>query len=556
MKHLLIFLFILTSTYLFSQEKSSRLEVFETKIKRLQKENKKDSTLIVTNIFEESKNLTLLEKKYLGYYQAINLKSFSKYENAIVILKKSSSLVTDQKDSKEINQLFNQLLSDLFFTIQDYDKANLFAKKALKNLVLNQQNHSVFIDLHSIIGFFEFKQTNYKASILEYQIAVNAAKKFNPCKVAEVKYKQAKIYSVLNQFKKAEQTIFESIKICDSCKETINKVNALRSYREILIENKQIKKANAVYDDLETYLNELKIDEQNIRIDSLEIAFKTRLKVQENLALKQINFQKEEILTKQKWTILAMIIGILLMLILLYKIFELSGKRKQNIKDLNRLNILNQKIFSVISHDFKGPITTLKIMLSKNNEIIENDSPIKNYINEINNQLGQSDEMLDSLLNWAKTELNSNSENNITINIRNAVTIACKDLFYKADEKKIFINNLINDDLDSNFNPSVLNIVLRNIINNAIKFSYENSSIAISFSKNCIIIRDYGKGIDPKKLEKLFTQNVIAGVGTHFESGFGIGLYLCNELMHKNKGSIVAINNADKGCTFTIILPN
>jgi signal transduction histidine kinase len=224
-------------------------------------------------------------------------------------------------------------------------------------------------------------------------------------------------------------------------------------------------------------------------------------------------------------------------------------------KDLNRLNVLNQKIFSVISHDFKGPITTLKMMLSKE-DIINQSSSISTYLKDIKQQLDQSDNMLNSLLDWAKTELMVNIANKNEINLKNTVATACNELSAKAQDKKITLNNTIPEGSTANFNASVLGIVLRNVLSNAIKFSFENTEIDIFYAENSLFIKDYGKGIDAKKLEKLFKQNLNPGLGTHFESGFGIGLYLCQELMIKNNGILSVENNQTEGCTFRITLSN
>jgi signal transduction histidine kinase len=170
--------------------------------------------------------------------------------------------------------------------------------------------------------------------------------------------------------------------------------------------------------------------------------------------------------------------------------------------------------------------------------------------------LDQSDNMLNSLLDWAKTELMINISTADEINLKNSVATACNELSAKAQEKKITLNNTIPEGSMTNFNASVLGIVLRNVLSNAIKFSFENSAIDISYSENTIIIKDYGKGIEPKKLEKLFKQNINPGLGTNLESGFGIGLYLSHELMIKNDGTISVENNKTEGCTFRIVLSN
>ena len=119
---------------------------------------------------------------------------------------------------------------------------------------------------------------------------------------------------------------------------------------------------------------------------------------------------------KQQSALIGALIAVLIFIILLFLLIRLSRKQKKtnaelstqkeiiesNNKELNRLNVLNQKIFSVISHDFKEPIFTLKTLLNtKEVQEIEN-KRISSYLQSINLQLDQADAMLKSLLDWAK----------------------------------------------------------------------------------------------------------------------------------------------------------
>ena len=335
----------------------------------------------------------------------------------------------------------------------------------------------------------------------------------------------------------------------------------------ISIRNKNTKHAINLFEKIDSIGGLIDRQIRNQRIDSLEIVFNTKLKENQNIVLKKTNSLQTRLVEKQKKIILFVSIGLGILLLLIYNIYKLSKKQKQtNIalelqkteieitnKDLKRLNLLNQKIFSVISHDFKGPITTLKMMLSKD-EIINQNSNISTYLRDIKQQLEQSDNMLNSLLDWAKIELKVNISTTDEINLKNSVATACNELSAKAQEKKITLNNTIPEGSMTNFNASVLAIELRNVLSNAIKFSFENSIIDIFYSENIIFIKDYGKGINPEKLDKLFKQNLNPGLGTNLESGFGIGLYLSHELMIKNNGVILVENNENKGCTFKIVM--
>jgi signal transduction histidine kinase len=163
--------------------------------------------------------------------------------------------------------------------------------------------------------------------------------------------------------------------------------------------------------------------------------------------------------------------------------------------------------------------------------------------------------MLNSLLDWAKAELLIKENVNQSINAHEFIEDNIKEFIIKLSDKNITVLNLIPVNQKINFNDSVLKIVFRNIINNAIKFSYENSEIKIIWHPNTIEILDSGKGIESEKLKKLFKKNINPGLGTNMETGFGLGLYLSSELMLKNGGKISAKSN-DEGTSFYIHFSN
>jgi signal transduction histidine kinase len=102
--------------------------------------------------------------------------------------------------------------------------------------------------------------------------------------------------------------------------------------------------------------------------------------------------------------------------------------------------------------------------------------------------------------------------------------------------------------------------VLLNLITNAVKYSPEGVAIEISSQKNStnavIAVKDSGIGINDRDLEKLFTRYYrVEEVNTKYISGFGIGLYLCAEIIQLHKGNIWAESELRKGSTFTFTLP-
>jgi signal transduction histidine kinase len=565
-----IFVFFLSSFLsLQSQDYSYRLSNLIKEHSILEKNNKLDGINLIINSFLEQKKLVPIELQYVYYYKGLYYANIERYEEAIVFLKKSLQYKTSNSKSIIIYTDCIFHLSDIHYTIQKYTESYKYAFK-ISSVLNPKQNPQRCITLYSILGGYYADSFQYDKAIIEYQKAIDIANVNDKCLTIELYIKQAKRYCEKEDVANSNKLIQKGLSLTNQCNNNLDReLNVLKSLLAISIRNKNTKQAINLFEKIDSIDGLIDRQIRNQRIDSLEIVFNTKLKENQNIVLKKTNSLQTRLVEKQKKIILFVLIGLGILLLLIYNIYKLSKKQKQtNIalelqkteieitnKDLKRLNLLNQKIFSVISHDFKGPITTLKRMLSKD-EIINQNSNISTYLKDIKQQLDQSDNMLNSLLDWAKTELMINISTADEINLKNSVATACNELSAKAQEKKITLNNTIPEGSMTNFNASVLGIVLRNVLSNAIKFSFENSAIDISYSENTIIIKDYGKGINPEKLEKLFKQNINPGLGTNLESGFGLGLYLSHELMIKNDGTISVENNKTEGCTFRIVLSN
>jgi signal transduction histidine kinase len=128
-----------------------------------------------------------------------------------------------------------------------------------------------------------------------------------------------------------------------------------------------------------------------------------------------------------------------------------------------------------------------------------------------------------------------------------------------AEAKNITLKNEILTTSPVFSDESALQTIIRNLVNNAIKFTPEGGEVSISTEekgdKIFIKINDTGTGIAADKLEKLFSLNKQSSKGTAGEKGSGLGLMLCKELVELNKGTIQAISELGKGSSFVFSLP-
>jgi two-component system, sensor histidine kinase and response regulator len=178
-------------------------------------------------------------------------------------------------------------------------------------------------------------------------------------------------------------------------------------------------------------------------------------------------------------------------------------------------------------------------------------------VQDISHQLIQANYIFDNLLNWAKAELNSKYGKDITAHPFLAAEEIMRQLKSTAEKKKIKIVNRIEESISLAIPADILKIVFRNLISNAIKFSHENSEVILKYEKerNILQVADFGVGIEDETVKQLFNQNVFPSLGTWKETGFGLGLYMVYELLHRFHGNISIQKNIPTGTIFNISVP-
>jgi signal transduction histidine kinase len=237
---------------------------------------------------------------------------------------------------------------------------------------------------------------------------------------------------------------------------------------------------------------------------------------------------------------------------------------KKNIENeaeqLRILNATKEKLFSIIAHDLRSPFNTilgLLDLLQKNFNNYDKEK-IKTYIEKINVSANTTYAFIENLLEWAKTQTVNNSVNIELIYVNeviNDVIILLKPIANAKNIELKYNQTVFAIWADKN----MLATLIRNLLNNAIKFSYPESEIIImaktdEFTAD-IIITDSGIGMDEDTISKLFSIDTHTIIGTSNEKGSGLGLLICNEIIQKHKGSIEVKSEKGKGSTFIIHLP-
>lgn len=248
----------------------------------------------------------------------------------------------------------------------------------------------------------------------------------------------------------------------------------------------------------------------------------------------------------------------------LYYIFHvLDVTDKITIREkLKEANATKDKFFSIIAHDLKSPFNVLlgysKILLENHQKLDEN--KVNVGIRSIYKSAVNAYKLVENLLTWSRSQSGKLEFVPIEIKLNNIVLDTLESLNEAAEEKDIrIINNVSN--LSSVFADSnMLATILRNLVSNAIKFTYKGGEVKIDEQEKdgfvIVSVSDTGIGMmsDLKKKIFLESEKTTTG-GTENESGTGLGLILCKEFVEKHGGKIWVESEINEGSVFYFSIP-
>lgn len=238
------------------------------------------------------------------------------------------------------------------------------------------------------------------------------------------------------------------------------------------------------------------------------------------------------------------------------KAIETQNKKilEQN-NQLERLNSEKDKLFSIVTHDIRTPLSSIQSyleLLAEHDLDIEERTSIKQQLLQITRD---TSDMLTNVLTWSKSQIMEGTHVNLLpIDVKTALINGLAIEQNIAIKKGINFNIHCEPDLVIIADQNMFQLVVRNLVSNAIKFTKVGGNIDVSAVKRnnegCIMIKDNGLGIGAQQAEKLFQLNATSTYGTNNEKGIGLGLLLCKEFTDLQEGKIWFEPNEEKGSTF------
>ena len=220
-------------------------------------------------------------------------------------------------------------------------------------------------------------------------------------------------------------------------------------------------------------------------------------------------------------------------------------------------------LYSVIAHDLRSPLGSLKMMNNAILMMVDKDQ-VSPEVFEMLQMMNKTSEeiflLLDNLLKWAKNRLKKQNVYKQETDINSLVSSTAEIYIPMATQKGLTIQlQNMDKELSGFVDIDMIKTVIRNLISNAIKFSFEGGTISIASKIEgdfvVISVKDSGKGIKKEDQDKLLKQNThFTSYGTNNEKGSGLGLMLCKDFVEQHDGDLWFESEEGKGSTFFVSL--
>lgn len=238
---------------------------------------------------------------------------------------------------------------------------------------------------------------------------------------------------------------------------------------------------------------------------------------------------------------------------------EKSVQLQKQTAELGDLNAVKDKLFSIIAHDLRTPIYSLRNLFRNMEKYDLPGDEIKVMLPDIVKDINYTTSLMENLLQWAKSQMAGDAVNMQLIEVEELINDVKQLLRLQAESKKVYLKSKLSEPVYIFADKDMMNLVLRNLVSNAIKFTPADGEIHIGASQNpdgvALFVKDTGTGIPHEHLPKLFGDDFFTTKGTSNEAGTGLGLILCKEFLKKNGGDISVQSSVGKGTTFTCNLP-
>lgn len=500
------------------------------------------------------------------------------YREALAYCRKANHLAKEVENELQLGILYN-VFGMCYIPLNMLDSARHFAQKGLA-LLNNDNNIRYAGGSYSILSEIEEKDKNPVKALYFINQAYEIAKKTQDTrKIGQYSGTLASIYLNMDSrqkkkselsFSELESILSNSIQIANASKEYAFQEQMYTSIIQLYKQYKRYPNKIIAFQDSLIHIKD-SLFSQNKAAELGEWA--TRLETFEQEKEIQLLEKQQQIDQQEKALLnarnrLALIIAGALLLLLALGGFLYGKLRKNKIQiesqntELQQLNATKDHFFSVIAHDLRNPIVALEGVGEQMQYYLEKNRPEK--LSRLAERTGRTASkltgLLDNLLNWALAQKGSMPYQPREISLKKSIQENIELYEEAAALKGISLEYEVEDHIALYADDRAVNTVLRNLINNAIKFTDTGGKVLISSNASedsvNIEVRDNGLGMKEEQLSSIFDLGTKRSKGTAGEKGTGLGLTLCKDLITLNKGNIRVESAFGEGTTVHVRLPS
>jgi len=459
-------------------------------------------------------------------------------------------------------------LGDIYLRSGKYKESEKALLKAL-SITRERDINIIEPDIISRMARLYLRKNEFESAYKYYDSAeMLHAKTQNEYGLAESILGKGRVALKQKKFNDASNQILEALNISKRINARTLEIECYRTLSQLYEEREDYKGALAYTKQSKALQDSLFSQDMVQKIFQDQLRLQTENKDLQIAALNETQAKQASELNRQSFLRNILVVVVALTVILLFTVYR-SGQRRIRINklliehqneikkrslELEQLNQVKDKFFSVISHDLRSPINALSgiLDLMSKNQITSEELP--KVTKELQLQFNHTKNLINNLLDWTLLQMDKLRIQPVKINLRSMVD----DNFQLLDSlhiKEVTLTNKIQPNTMAFADLNMINLVFRNLILNGMKFTEQGGEITIGADVHeeelTVWIKDNGVGISPEVQKILFEKTSgYSTRGTANEKGTGLGLILCKEFVERNGGRIWLESDEGSGSTF------
>jgi signal transduction histidine kinase len=534
----------------------------------------RDGFAITNSIGDKAEASRILNNLGSIYYQQQNyLGAIDQFKQAY---KLSLSLEDNYTTIRSLNNIaFNYVKAGFL------DSAMHYANKSIE---FNEQNGSLYLTSFAqrVIGEVYLERGQIEEAILEFREALGLSQEINFRSFeASILHRLGNALIQSGKYSEAKTVLETAINVSKQYGYLDELVN---SYKLYALAHEELGNINQAFRAQKAYVNlndSINNEAAKSRLAVTQGMFESEKKEAELKLLQAENLLQQYEIEDEANLIAIGLIGLSIIGVLLIWLFIINRKtkiinrqlaetteivNKQNeilekrAAELEDLNKVKNRIFSIVGHDLRAPVGHVKSALELLHSDMLTREEFGTYLGQMRREVDGVFVTLDNLLKWSKAQMDGFKIQKEPIQIQSIITYTTSLFSATIKEKQINVTNQVAEDFGIFADKNLIEVVFRNIISNAIKFSKEGGTIEIhgkqTKKRQILSIKDEGIGMSQQQIDEVLEGKILnPQAGTHSEKGTGIGLLICKEFVEMNDGKLTIESELNRGTILTIQFP-